>query len=74
MQPLGPSLTEVKLSTDRPNRGNALSCEVSREHQDSLVPERIVHDRVSVRTGRDRRNLIPADDHHHHVGNIPGRP
>ena len=63
-QPLCPWLADVKLSTDRPNRGNALRCEVSREHQDGVVPERIVHDRVGACTSRDRRHLVPADDHH----------
>ena len=59
-QPLYPWLTDVKLSTDRPNRGNALS----REHQDGMISKRIVHDLFSVLTGRDHRYLIPADDHH----------
>jgi predicted ATPase len=54
----------VKLSTDRADRRNALSREISREHQDRVILERIGHDRVSVRTGRDRRHLAPADDHH----------
>jgi len=49
---------------DSAYRRNAVSCQVSREHDHGALAERISCGAIIMRAGRNCWHLLTADDHH----------